>query len=1070
MEKFYNEKKSFSLLFGPPFPTGEPHFGHAVNFVLKDVLIGFNKRLGNDVFGTNKRFDVHGLPTESKVQEIIIKKMLEENNGTNEKITIKYIIEKIGMGEYNRICKEYVLNVMDKWPITFSRLCPNIGYERESTMDFSYMNSLWYLFSKLYKKGLIYRSNKVQPYSAECETCISNFEANLNYKKITDKSVYVLFKIELHEESVNLIVWTTTPYTLLCNMALCINENIEYEMFKINEKYYVSSQKYRMTLTNVSDIKSINVNELKGKKYEPIFNYCKQEEYKIIWDNYVENNMGTGIVHNAPAYGADDLRVCKKFGIVNREGTNAVDLLNSKCEFNESVPDFFGRDARNCNKDVVKLLKSKNVLFKEEDIVHSFNHCWRTDKPLYNKLTKTVSLNVEILKDTLLCLINDVNFPTTGKERMIENIKNAPDWCLSRTRIWGTPINIWINEFGDMIVPESKEELEKLCVLPENTIDDIHLDKIKDIVINKDGNKYRHIGFVFDCWYESGAQWFAQNGYMHDVDIDCVDAVLEGIDQTRGWFYTLLVLSTAYCNKVPYKNVIVNGLVLDNTGTKLSKKSQNYTDIKSVITKYDSSDMKFGSDALRLYLLNSSSAKGCDFKFNESDISVWIKNVILPFQSTRNLFKEYINLYKKLNITSRDIIYENIYVMLIANDETIANNLDFNIWILKKFRDFMFDIVESVKSFNLYKLPYKIENFIECLTNKYCKFTREMIKGKIDNNSWKNSLLTLGYILANLSKILLNVIPETSNEILDSLIELQFIDVNFDRELLTNIDVIKLSSSQLTNIDMIDVTTDIGYSILSYRAKYNKTYKKPIRKIYFGLQKRDVKLDLTPNFDVICDVSNVLELEMINVAKKYKAVPIMKEICPKFRSNTKYVLHYIEHNNDKIIGDIERDGIHYFDISNDHVTNFKGKLEHNQFDVLQIFDAINNTTLYESDNVVLYVCEEETEEMVEMFVSRFFASRIQQLRKKLKLKVTDDIEIKCNFLKIENDIEFIDYQNLHCIINKNIKYIEGIIGKNITFVENNYELLENEHVATFVKKMEKNKISFTIIIKINQIM
>ena len=583
-----NENKSnqkWEFLDGPPFVNGNPHYGHLLVSSIKDTIGRYMLQKGYNI-SYQIGFDCHGLPLEQEAEKQIGKVSPSDN------------IDKIKL--FNNECRNIILNCSEEWFKILGRLGRQFDKsETYYTSDFSYMQSLWWGFKKLWDKNLIYCSKKVMPYSPLLETPLSNFEANSNYQERTDISVYVKFKILNSDEK--LLIWTTTPWSLFANQGICVNPELEYILIEYNNELLWVCNNFNK-IKDYKILKIILGKELIGIKYEPIFilNEKYKNLYQVYGDSYVDNKSGSGLVHLAPLFGEDDMRVMKNnnytdnllpnYLINNQMKFNIDYIVNNKNILNQFVID--------TSLDIVIYLKNQNIALMSEKIKHNYPYCWRTDYPLIYVAIDAWFINVTKIIPDLIENNNKIMwYPKhVGSERFANWIKDAKDWCISRNRIWGTPIPIWINSKGDLICIDSVEELEKLC---NKKINDLHIDYINDLTFEINGEIYKRTFGVLDCWFESGMAGLSRYGYPECINKSYpVDFIAESLDQTRGWFYTLNVLSTALNNQPAFKKVIVSGLILAEDGKKMSKRLNNYTNPQLLIDKY-------GVDSLRLYLIGS---------------------------------------------------------------------------------------------------------------------------------------------------------------------------------------------------------------------------------------------------------------------------------------------------------------------------------------------------------------------------------------------------------------------------------------------------------------------------------
>lgn len=728
------DRPRYSFYDGPPFATGLPHYGHILTGTIKDIVTRYAHQCG---FHVERRFgwDTHGLPVEYEIDKAL------DLHGPDD-------VEKMGIAAYNKECRTIVMRYAKEWEDIVTRVGRWIDFKNDyKTMYPWYMESIWWVFKELYNKGLVYEGVKVMPYSTACNTPLSNFEAGQNYKEVIDPSVIVSFPL-LDEPGVSLLAWTTTPWTLPSNLALCANPTFEYVEVKDNASgnVYILLEAQLGLVFKSQDLYTMqgrrNGTDLKGKAYEPLFSYFidhrKTGAFRVLNDTYVTAETGTGIVHQAPYFGEDDYRCCLETGIITRD-QEIVCPVDSCGRFVEPVRDFLGKYVKDADKDIIKYLQAKKRLIVSGTNKHSYPFCWRSDTPLIYKAVPSWFIRVQQMRDQLLAANNKTYWvPEYVKDKRFGNwLRDARDWAFSRNRYWGNPIPLWISEDRQEIVcVGSIAELEQLT---ETKVTDIHRESIDHLTIpsKRPGHPpLRRVPEVFDCWFESGSMPYAQVHYPFEHKDDFferfpADYIGEGIDQTRGWFYTLLVISTALFGKAPFKNLVANGLVLAADGQKMSKRKKNYPDPIEVVNKY-------GADALRLYLINSPVVRAENLRFKEEGVRDVIKDVFLPWYNAFRFLMQNIERFEKEERTSF------VFDAAELRSESIMDR-----WIVSFTQTLLGFLKQEMLAYRLYTVVPRLVKYIDNLTNWYVRMNRKRIKGEGGGGSvdCRNALNTLFLVL-----------------------------------------------------------------------------------------------------------------------------------------------------------------------------------------------------------------------------------------------------------------------------------------------------------------------------------
>eukprot|EP01041_Mallomonas_annulata_P002801 gene2801-5516_t len=848
----------YTFYDGPPFATGMPHYGHILAGTIKDTVTRYAHQTGHYV---SRRFgwDCHGLPVEYEIDKKL-------------KITGREMVLEMGVAAYNAECRGIVQRYTKEWEKVVTRLGRWIDFKNDyKTMDPNFMESVWWVFKTLFDKGLVYRGYKVMPYSTVCGTPLSNFEAGLNYKDVNDPAVVVTFPL-VDEPEVNLLAWTTTPWTLPSNLALCINPKFEYIKIKDktrNDRIFIILEKRlsqilpEVAKADCTDERRAELYEvldrflgekLLGKKYTPIFSYfshLSENAFRICGDNYVTEEGGTGIVHQAPAFGEDDYRVCIAHGIVSK-GEDLPCPVDSNGRFTAEVSDFIGQHVKEADNEICMKLKASGRLVLKETYSHSYPFCWRSDSPLIYKAVPSWFVAVESVKAKLLENNTKTYWvPAFVQEKRFHNwLSDAKDWAISRNRFWGTPIPLWVSDDLEEMLPIGS--IDELYQYSGVRVTDLHKDNIDHITIPSRQGKglLKRIDEVFDCWFESGSMPYAQLHYpFENKEIFeagyPADFIAEGLDQTRGWFYTLMVLSTCLFEKPAFKNLIVNGLVLAADGKKMSKRLSNYPDPQIVLNSY-------GADSLRLYLINSPVVRAEVLKFQEDGVNEVVRGVLLPWF---NAFRFFIQCIQRLETTNGTKF---IPSPILAKSST--NDVD--VWILAAIYGLVSFVHQEMKAYRLYTVVPRLIGFIEELTNWYVRLNRNRLKGSSGEEEALIGLNVLYEVLMTMTLIMSPFTPFFTEYLYQHLRKFEPLYMN--NELTVPADGIGKAES--VHFLMLPQPDESRLDAVA-EARF-KTLQQAVTLVRIGRERRHIRNNL-PLKNVIVVSANPADIEALSYLKSY---------------------------------------------------------------------------------------------------------------------------------------------------------------------------------------------------------
>lgn len=944
----------FNFYDGPPTANGKPHIGHILTRVMKDIIPRYKTMKGYYV-RRKAGWDTHGLPVELEVEKQL-------------GIDGKQEIEKYGIEPFIKKCKESVWKYKHEWEVMSDR----IGYWADMknpyiTYDDNYIESVWWSLKQIADKGLLYKGYKIVPYCPRCGTALSSHEVAQGYKDVEEKSVFIKFAVK-GRPGVFFLAWTTTPWTLPSNVALCVNPKEDYVEIKVGDETYIMADALVGSLFEEGQYEKLSVK--KGKdyeytEYEPLFDYntgAKEKAYYVTCDGYVTLTDGTGVVHIAPAFGEDDSNVGKRYGLP------FVQMVDSRGRFVKEAYDLVDVFAKDADKTIVEKLREQGKLFKELMFTHSYPFCWRCDTPLLYYARSSWFIKVTAVKEQLLASNASVNWmpPTIGTGRMGNFLENVIDWGISRERYWGTPLPIWVcNNCGKVHVVGSREELRKLGGLDHDI--ELHRPYIDEVKWQCEcGGEMVRTPEVLDCWYDSGSMPFAQWHYpFENKDIFestfPADFISEAVDQTRGWFYTLLAVSTTLFGKSPFRNCIVLGHVNDKDGIKMSKHKGNVVEPFTVLDKQ-------GADATRWYFYTAS-APWLPSRFSAENVSEAQRKFMGTLWNTYAFFVLYAEI-DKFNPTEHKLEDCKLTVM--------------DKWILSGLNSLIKFVDEGLNEYKITETSRAIGEFVDNLSNWYVRRCRDRFWGSDMTENKEAAYVTLYTVLSTLSKVIAPYVPFLAENMYQNLV------ANFDKNAPLSVHLCDFPVADESRIDpeLESGMNDVLKTVVLGRAARNKANiknRQPLKRLIYNGKK-----ELSPELKALVeDELNVKEVDISADSAKYisyELKPQLKTLGPKYGALLGKIRALLAEKSDEIAATVKS--------GKTYVAELDGKTVELAEEDLLISVKNKEGFSSESDGETTVVLDTElNDELIYEGAEREIVSKIQTMRKEAGFEVVDHISV-----------------------------------------------------------------------------
>ncbi len=959
----------FTFYEGPPTANGKPGIHHVLARTVKDMFCRYKTLKG---FRVDRKagWDTHGLPVEIEVEKELDLEGREQ-------------VEEYGIAEYNEKCRNSVLKYKDLWDKLTTRMAYWVDLDDPYiTFDNDYIESVWWAFKTLHEKGLVYKGYKIQWYSPGSGTVLSSHEVAQGYEEVQDPSIFVKFKVEMSED-VYFLAWTTTPWTIISNMALAVNPNLDYAKIELSEgdrtEYYIMAKE---CIDEVIDHDYEIVEEYKGEElvgwtYDPVFDYAleefdKDDAWRVVSADFVTTEEGTGIVHTAPAFGADDYEMGQEHDIP------LFNPIDQDGKFTDQVPEFEGQWFKDADSEIARAIKDKYLMYKHETYVHNYPHDWRKGTPLMQYPVESWFIRTTDVKDKMVDFNKKINWkpPSTGSGRFGTWLENNVDWAVSRQRYWGTPIPLWVSDKNPehVEVVGSIEELKKKAGLPDDEELDLHRPHIDDITWEgPDGGTMRRIPDLMDVWFDSGSMPFAQWHYPFEnkdkfKENFPADFIAEGVDQTRGWFYTLHALGTMLFDQPAYKNVVSNGLVLDKDGNKMSKSKGNTVEPFEVIQEY-------GADTVRWYMMSNSSPWD-NLRFSKEGLQ----------ETQRKFFNTIVNTY------SFFAMYANIDGFTYSGSQIpVSDRVEMDRWIISRMNTTVKLVDEYLDDYEPTKTARTIENFVDELSNWYVRRNRRRFWKEGKSLDKQAAYQTLYECLVDLAKLISPIAPFLGEWLYQRLNEVTEVDEE-------SVHISFYPTVEETAIDKqlehrMELARHISSMVLSLRNKLELNVRQPLSRIILPVEKEEDRQAIESVKEIILDEVNVKKVQFVDddsgIVHK-SAKPNYPKLGSKLGSKMKPVASKVDELTTEEITEYEETGSIELDLGEQGIV----QLGEDSLEIIRT--GLEGWSVETEKGLSVALDTELTEDLIQEGLAREFVNRIQNMRKEADFDVEDRIIIGFN--------------------------------------------------------------------------